>query len=183
MPRAGHCTRLSLAVPDTHGAADALRWAPQSRAHRHRALVVALRWASRVARWPRRRRRGCAPVRTGHTPLPPPLASRSRAVRLWRRHGRGGGFSVGPGYTRPPPVVGRPNVLQACRARGQWRGGWRRGLGGALGGAFCGLATLGEGGGGKRPRFTGPLRGGQPTACTLALWWLDFGPTGGRVAR
>ena len=31
---------------------------------------------------------------------------------------------------------------------------------------------------GLLPYFLVP-KGNQPTACTLALWWLKFGPTGG----
>ena len=31
---------------------------------------------------------------------------------------------------------------------------------------------------GLLPCFLVP-KGNQPTACTLALWWLKFGPTGG----
>ena len=34
-------------------------------------------------------------------------------------------------------------------------------------------------GAGACPMFSGPQQGVQPTASTLALWWLKFGPTGG----
>ena len=53
--------------------------------------------------------------------------------------------------------------------------------GGGVGPAF-GLAPvllLGGGGGaakGLLPCFLVP-KGNQPMACTLALWWLKFGPT------
>ena len=61
---------------------------------------------------------------------------------------------------------------------GEGGGGWA-GRGGGGGAAFGGLAT--RGGGGKRPApcFLAPSGGSQPTACTLALWWLKLGPTGG----
>ena len=53
------------------------------------------------------------------------------------------------------------------------------GGGGCAGPAF-GPISVGGGGGSKRPAplFPGP-QGDQPTACTLALWWLKFGPTRG----
>ena len=55
------------------------------------------------------------------------------------------------------------------------------GRGGCAGPAFSpALFLLGGGGGGSKtsaPRFLVP-KGNQPTACTLALWWLKFGPTG-----
>ena len=54
------------------------------------------------------------------------------------------------------------------------------GGGGGAGPAF-GSAPFLLGGGvgaakGLLPRFLVP-KGNQPTACTLALWWLKFGPT------
>ena len=56
-----------------------------------------------------------------------------------------------------------------------------------LGGGGCwacfrsGPISVGGGVGaakGLLPYFLVP-KGNQPTACTLALWWLKFGPTGG----
>ena len=71
-------------------------------------------------------------------------------------------------------------------AREQWRGGGRRGLGGAWagqgvggGGLFPVALPRGWGGAAKGPPpISWSPTGGQPTACTLALWWLEFGPTG-----
>ena len=67
---------------------------------------------------------------------------------------------AGRGCTTPPPVVGRLNFLQACRAEGsgggggggegRWGGGWAGG--GVV--AFGGLATWGAAM--ARPQFTGP---------------------------
>ena len=57
---------------------------------------------------------------------------------------------------------------------------WGRGVGGSP----FGLAPFLLGGGGVGaaksllPSFLVP-KGNQPTACTLALWWLKFGPTEG----
>ena len=68
------------------------------------------------------------------------------------------GDAAGPGYTKPPPEVGRLDFLQACRAEGSGGGGGRRGLGGVWGGGGGGglLVALPQGGGGgwgggKRP--------------------------------
>ena len=78
---------------------------------------------------------------------------------------------VDPGYTKPPPEVGRLNVLQACSAEGSGGGG-RWGLGGVWGGGwagFGGLATRAGGGGAKGPPpFYWSPTGVWPTACTLA---------------
>ena len=60
---------------------------------------------------------------------------------------------------------------------GEGGGGWA-----GLGGGGCFRWPRHEGGeGSKRPApcFLAPIGGNQPTACTLALWWLKFGPTGG----
>ena len=54
-----------------------------------------------------------------------------------------------------------------------------RGMGG--GGAFPVALPPGgggEGGGKSLPPIYWSPTGAQPTACTLALWWLNFGPTG-----
>ena len=60
-------------------------------------------------------------------------------------------------------------------------GGWAGRRRGGGGDAFGGLATLR--GGGERGAVNGmfsiygsPTRV-EPTACTLALWWLKLGPT------
>ena len=59
-------------------------------------------------------------------------------------------------------------------------------LGGGGGCWACfrsGPISVGGGGGaakGLLPCFLVP-KGNQPTACTLALWWLKFGPTEGFV--
>ena len=47
-----------------------------------------------------------------------------------------------------------------------------------VGHRVCGFGffPLGGGGGESAPRFL-VSNGGQPTACTPALWWLKFGPT------
>ena len=54
--------------------------------------------------------------------------------------------------------------------------------GGGAGGPAFGPALFLLGGGGAAkgllPCFLVP-NGNQPTACTLALWWLKFGPTEG----
>ena len=58
------------------------------------------------------------------------------------------------------------------------------GGGGCAGPAF-GPISVGGGGGaakGLLPCFLVP-KGDQPTACTLALWWLKFGPTRGSGFR
>ena len=78
---------------------------------------------------------------------------------------------------RPPPFrKGRDldHHVSACSvgARACWGGG-------GAGPAF-GLAPFLLGGVGAAkcllPCFLVP-KGNQPTACTLALWWLKFGPT------
>ena len=48
---------------------------------------------------------------------------------------------------------------------------------GGRGGAGC---VWGGGGGEACPVCSDPQHGDQPTASTLALWWLKFGPTGDR---
>ena len=83
---------------------------------------------------------------------------------------------MGPGYTKPPPEAGPLNFLHACKAGGH-RGrevGARRGVGGL---AFV-APPRGGGGGKSLPCVLQPSTRGQPTACTLALWWLKFGLTG-----
>ena len=62
---------------------------------------------------------------------------------------------------------------------GRKEAGVGRGVGGGGGGGFRWPCHLGGGGGAKGPPpIYWSQQGGQPTACTLALWWLDFGPTG-----
>ena len=56
-----------------------------------------------------------------------------------------------------------------------------RGGGGCRACFRSGTISVGGGGGGGAakgplPCFLAP-KGNQPTACTLALWWLKFGPT------
>ena len=133
-----------------------------------------------------------------HAPRYRALAATSvfRSAGLWGMHmGAGGrGDRVGLGYSKPPPEVGRLNVLQACRAVGS--GQWAVGSVGSGGGGSWGLGGGGGGGlgrcrwpchvGGGRGAAKGPPpfhwspTGVQPMACTLALWWLRFGPTEGR---
>ena len=67
---------------------------------------------------------------------------------------------------------------------GQGLGEGMLGGGGGAGPAFSPAPFLLGGGGvgaakGLLPCFLVP-KGNQPTACTLALWWLKFGPTGER---
>ena len=57
---------------------------------------------------------------------------------------------------------------------------WGAGAGGLRGVSHpFGPASVRGGGGSKRyaALFVGPRKGNQPMACTLALWWLKFGPT------
>ena len=55
------------------------------------------------------------------------------------------------------------------------------GAGGGVGGGLLSVALPRWGGGVAKgpPPINWSPTGGQPTACTLGLWWLDFGPTGG----
>ena len=76
--------------------------------------------------------------------------------------------------------MGRPTgaAREGSRERGR---GWGRaflGEGGCRaclqsGPRFCGGVGVAKG---LLPCFLVP-KGNQPTACTLALWWLKFGPT------
>ena len=68
-----------------------------------------------------------------------------------------------------PRSFGTSDPVCLCRAKGE-----------DLGQRVCAFGFSPRGGGGSKksaPCFLVP-NGGQPTACTLALWWLRFGPTG-----
>ena len=67
-----------------------------------------------------------------------------------------------------PRSFGTSDPVCTCRAKGEDV---------ALG-VWVWFFPWGGGGGSKKsaPCFLVP-NGGQPTACTLALWWLKFGPT------
>ena len=122
--------------------------------------------------------------RSGRSPPSPPSAAPPHTVRPWGgRTGAGSGRDkVGSGCSKPPPEVGRLNVLQACRAVGGGGGG-RRGLCQARGGGgvgFGGLATRGGGGGGggKRPAPLLPVPNGGPAhglhpGFVVAYIWAD----------
>ena len=94
-----------------------------------------------------------------------------------------------PIVRRPLPVrEGRDldHHVTAC-SEGAGVRGHAGGGGGCAGPAFGPISVGGGGGGaakGLLPCFLVP-KGDQPTACTLALWWLKFGPTrgGGGGAR
>ena len=150
---AGFCTRHALSVRGTQGQPPWCGGRPRERAIWHRAPAAAT-------------------FILGAPSCGQPLEAA----------GAGWGVRAGLGYTKLPPVVGRLNVLQACRAvasggRGREAGGRAvpRGGGGRLWRCF----TVGGGVRNTAPPLLRFPTGGQPTACTLALRWLDFGSTKG----
>ena len=121
----------------------------------------------------------------GCSPPPPRPVSCPRAVDLWRQGtGRGEGTGQALGVqSRRRRWAGlsffRPAGERAVEGvRGFAGVGAGRGPGGGGGGCFWWLGPVGGGGGGLNgspPVYWSPT-GVQPTACTLALWWLRFGP-------
>ena len=118
-----------------------------------------------------------------------PVRSLAHGVHLFGRGGPPAGLPCGsqiPTYSsfsvRPFSARGGTSFTMcrpAVRVRGHAGGG-----GGGGGGSPFGPAPFLLGGGGVGaaksllPSFLVP-KGNQPTACTLALWWLKFGPTEG----
>ena len=117
-----------------------------------------------------------------------PVRSLVRGAHLLGRGGPPAGLPCGsqvPTYSsmgiRPLFARGGTSItmcLPAVRVQGHagGEGGWcqaRRQSGSISVGGGVGAAK------GLHPCFLVP-KGNQPTACTLALWWLKFGPTGGR---
>ena len=93
----------------------------------------------------------------------------------------GGGGSKRPAPLFPGPQGGPAHGLHPRFVVAEiWADKVLGGGGGCAGPAF-GPISVGGGGGaakGLLPCFLVP-KGDQPTACTLALWWLKFGPTRG----
>ena len=117
-----------------------------------------------------------------------PVRSLAHGVHLFGRGGAPAGLPCGsqiPTYSsfsvRPFSARGGTSFTM-CRPAVRVRG--HAGGGGGGGGSPFGPAPFLLGGGGVGaaksllPSFLVP-KGNQPTACTLALWWLKFGPTEG----
>ena len=113
-----------------------------------------------------------------------PVRSLAHGVHLFGRGGPPAGLPCGsqiPTYSsfsvRPFSVRGGTSFT-TCRPTVRVRGH----AGGGGGGSAFGPTPFLLGGGGVGaaksllPSFLVP-KGNQPTACTLALWWLKFGPT------
>ena len=101
-----------------------------------------------------------------------------------------GGDRVGPGYTKPPPEVGRLNFLQACRAEGNGGGrvaGAGRGVGGGGLGRFLWPSHGGGGGGRQKPTpdllvpNRGPAHGLHPRFVVAKIWADRGGGVGWKV--
>ena len=113
-----------------------------------------------------------------------PVRSLARGAHLFGRGGPPAGLPCGsqiPTYSsfgvRPHSARGGTWITMcrpAVRVRGHAGGGGVRGLL-SVRPHFC-LGGGGRGSKGLLPCFLVP-KGNQPKACTLALWWLKFGPT------
>ena len=109
------------------------------------------------------------------------------------------GLAVVGGLSHPPSTVGahpgsgraplyrarhraprEPTPRSGCLVRLTEGGGGGGGAELGVGGGGVAVPCRGGGGGGAKacPVFSGPQQWVQPTASTLALWWLKFGPTG-----
>ena len=116
-----------------------------------------------------------------------PVRSLARGAHLFGRGGPPGGLPCGsqiPTYSsfgvRPLSARGGTSITMCrpvVRARGHAGGGG--GAGPAFGPAQFLLGGLGAAKG-LLPYFLIP-KGTQPTACTITLWWLKFGPTEGSL--
>ena len=112
-----------------------------------------------------------------------PIRSLARGAHLFGRGGPPARLPCGsqiPTYSsfsvRPLSARGGTSITM-CRPAVRVRG--HAGGGGGAGPALCPAPFLLGGIGaakGLLPCFLVP-KGNQPTACTLALWWLKFGPT------
>ena len=145
--------------PRHAGAAHPLWWVPRKRARQHRALAAAT-----FVR--------CASTCVQHVQKAGAGRGSGWALRTQSRHRWWAGLTFF-----------KPAGQWAVEGGGRWGSGGTRGGGG--GAPSVVLPRLG-GVGAKRPSpFLWSPTGGQPTACTLAWWWLHFGPieAGSRVRR